>query len=109
MQRMGMVIGIRPEFIQKYKELHAKVWPEILQSLSDCNVTNYSIFLREAENLLFGYWEYIGDDFEADMKRMSDLPITQKWWDVCIPCQKALETRADDEWWAMMEEVFYHA
>ncbi|WP_415154861.1 L-rhamnose mutarotase [Maritalea sp.] len=108
MQRMGMVIGIRPEFIEKYKALHADVWPEILQSLSECNVTNYSIFLREPENLLFGYWEYVGDDFAADMKYMADMPITQEWWDVCIPCQKALETRAEGEWWAMMEEVFYH-
>lgn len=109
MQRMGMVIGIRPEFIEKYKSLHANVWPEILQSLRECNVTNYSIFLREPENLLFGYWEYLGEDFEADMKYMADLPITQEWWDVCIPCQKALETRAEGEWWAMMEEVFYNA
>lgn len=109
MQRMGMVIGVRPEFIKAYKELHAEVWPEILQSLSDCNVKNYSIFLREPENLLFGYWEYVGDDFDADMKKMSDLPITKEWWAECMPCQKPLETRDDGEWWAMMEEVFYHA
>lgn len=109
MERMGMVIGVRPEFIKRYKELHSAAWPEILQSLSDCNVTNYSIFLREPENLLFGYWEYAGDDFDADMKKMADLPITQDWWDLCMPCQKPLETRKDGEWWAMMEEVFYHA
>jgi len=109
MQRMGMVVGIRPEFIEKYKALHANVWPEILKSLTENNVTNYSIFLREPENLLFGYWEYVGVDFSSDMTNMATLQITKEWWDVCIPCQKALETRADGEWWAMMEEVFYHA
>ena len=55
MQRMGMVIGIRPEKIAEYKELHATVWPEILDLISRCNIRNYSIFLREPENLLFGY------------------------------------------------------
>ncbi|TDQ62070.1 L-rhamnose mutarotase [Maritalea mobilis] len=108
MERMGMVIGVWPEFIARYKELHADVWPEILQSLSDCNVTNYSIFLREPENLLFGYWEYVGSDFAADMKKMADMPITQEWWELCIPCQKPLESKQEDEWWASMEQVFYH-
>ncbi len=33
--------------------------------------------------------------------------MTQKWWDVCMPCQEPLEDRADGEWWADMEEVFH--
>ncbi|MHA1554920.1 MAG: L-rhamnose mutarotase [Alphaproteobacteria bacterium] len=109
MQRMGMVIGVAPDRIAEYKALHAAVWPEILQSLSDAKITNYSIFLREPENLMFGYWEYVGDDFEADMARMADLETTRKWWDVCMPCQRPLESRKEGEWWAMMEQVFCHA
>ncbi len=109
MQRMGMVIGIAPEKIPEYKALHADVWPDILQSITDCNIRNYSIFLREPENLLFGYWEYVGDDFEADMAKMADLEITKKWWDLCMPIQRPLESRKEGEWWAMMEQVFYHA
>ncbi|MCK5527758.1 MAG: L-rhamnose mutarotase, partial [Candidatus Latescibacteria bacterium] len=31
----------------------------------------------------------------------------QKWWDVCKPCMEPLETRAEGEWWAEMEEVFH--
>ena len=34
-------------------------------------------------------------------------PVTQDWWRLCGPCQDPLESRADDEWWAMMEEVFH--
>ena len=66
MQRMGMVIGLEASKIAEYKALHAAAWPEILELISECNVTNYSIFLKEPENLLFGYWEYVGSDFEAE-------------------------------------------
>jgi L-rhamnose mutarotase len=108
MQRMGMVIGLKPEKIAEYKRLHAAVWPEILDTISKCNIRNYSIFLKEPENLLFGYWEYHGTDFEADAAKMAADPKTQEWWDVCMPCQQPLDTRKDGEWWAMMEEVFHH-
>ena len=58
MERKAMVIGIKPEHIPEYKRLHANAWPEILAQIADCNIRNYSIFLREPENLLFGYFEY---------------------------------------------------
>ncbi|WP_223476526.1 L-rhamnose mutarotase [Oricola indica] len=109
MQRMGMVIGLKPEKVAEYKRLHAAVWPEILDMISQCDIRNYSIFLKEPENLLFGYWEYHGTDFAADAAKMAADPKTQEWWDVCMPCQEPFETRADGEWWAMMAEVFHHA
>jgi L-rhamnose mutarotase len=107
MQRMGMVIGVRPEKIAEYRALHAAVWPEVLAQIRDSNIRNYSIFLREPENLLFGVWEYHGTDFEADMARMAAHEPTRRWWDVCNPCQQPLESRAEGEWWAMMPEVFH--
>ena len=58
MKRMGMVIGIRAEHIAEYKHLHAAVWPEVLAMISRCNIKNYTIFLREPENLLFWVLEY---------------------------------------------------
>jgi L-rhamnose mutarotase len=105
---MGMVIGLKPEKIAEYKRLHADAWPDILDMISKCNIRNYSIFLKEPENLLFGYWEYHGTDFDADAAKMAADPRTQEWWAVCMPCQEPLDTRKDGEWWAMMEEVFHH-
>lgn len=107
MQRMAMVIGLRPEAITEYKRLHAAVWPEVLDRLRQSNITNYSIFLREPENLLFGYWEYTGTDFAADQAAIAADPKTQDWWRVCIPCQDPLASRAEGEWWAAMPEVFH--
>ena len=105
MKRYGMVIGVKPEKIEAYKKLHAAVWPDVLKMIKACNIRNYSIFLKDDK--LFSYFEYAGDDFEADMNKMAADPVTQQWWDVCKPCQQPLETRAEGEWWAEMEEVFY--
>lgn len=108
MQRMGMVVGIRPEAIVEYKRLHAAVWPEVLATISACNIRNYTIFLKEPENLLFGYYEYHGADHAADMARMARDPKTREWWAICNPMQAPFETRKDGEWWSMLEDVFHH-
>ncbi|SHM26177.1 L-rhamnose mutarotase [Roseibium suaedae] len=108
MERKGAVIGLDGAGIEEYKRLHAAAWPGVLAKISDCNIRNYSIFLKEPENLLFSYFEYHGTDYAADMARMADDPETQRWWAICGPLQRPLETRRDGEWWAEMEEVFHH-
>lgn len=107
MKRVGTMIGIRPDQIAEYKTLHAEVWPTVLAKIRECNIANYSIFLREPENVMFSYFEYVGSDYEADMARMAADPETQRWWAICGPKQAPLETRAKGEWWAGMEEVFH--
>ncbi|SFD82982.1 L-rhamnose mutarotase [Roseivivax sediminis] len=107
MQRMGLVIGIDPESIPEYKRLHAAAWDGVLNRLRASNITNYSIFLREPENLLFSYWEYLGSDFEADSAAIAADPVTREWWAICGPMQRPLDSRAEGEWWAPMEEVFH--
>jgi L-rhamnose mutarotase len=110
MKRYGSVIGVKEEKIDEYKKLHAAVWPDVLKIIGECNITNYSIYLRkmpDGKHYLFSYFEYIGSDFAADCAKMAADPTTQKWWDVCMPCQEPLPDRADGEWWADMEEVFH--
>jgi L-rhamnose mutarotase len=105
MKRYGSVIQVSPEKFEAYKRLHAKVWPGVLKMITDCNIRNYSIYHKDG--YLFAYFEYIGSDYEADMDKMAADPETQRWWDVCKPCQRPLETRAEGEWWADMEELFH--
>ena len=107
MQRMGFVLGLKPEKVAEYRELHAAVWPDVLKMITACGIRNYSIYLKEPENLLFSYFEYVGTDFAADQAKMAADPVTQKWWSVCLPCQEPLATRKEGEWWAEMEEVFH--
>ena len=60
MQRMGQVISLKPGAVAEYNRLHAAVWPEVLRVIHNAHIRNYSIFLKEPENLLFAYWEYHG-------------------------------------------------
>jgi L-rhamnose mutarotase len=111
MKRYGMVIGLRPEKVREYRKLHAAVWPDVLKMIRQCHIRNYSIYLRkldDGQDYLFSYFEYVGNDFAADMAKMAADPTTQKWWAVCKPCQKPLNDCASDEWWAAMEEVFHY-
>ena len=105
MTRYGSVIKVRPEKLEEYKVLHADVWPEVLKMIEQCGIRNYSIYHKDG--FLFSYFEYVGDDYEADMQKMADDATTRKWWDVCGPCQEPLDTREKGEWWASMEEVFH--
>lgn len=107
MQRMGLMIGLRPEKVAEYKALHAAVWPDVLARISASNIRNYTIFLREPENVLFGTWEYHGSDFVADMAAIAADPATQNWWSLTDPCQVPLDSRKSGDWWATMEEVFH--
>jgi L-rhamnose mutarotase len=106
-QRMGRIIGIDPEGIERYKDLHANPWPETLAGLKARHIHNFSIFLREPENLLFAYWEYSGTDFEADLARTKDDPKTRKWWNLVSPLQRPLSSKAPDDWWSPMEQIFF--
>jgi L-rhamnose mutarotase len=109
-ERYGMIIGLKPEKIAYYKELHAATWPRVLKMIRECHIRNYSIYLKEIEPgkfYLFSYLEYTGNDFEADMARMAADPTTQKWWKETNPCQYAIPTHAPKEWWSRMEEVFH--
>ncbi len=105
MKRYGMVIRLKAERSEEYKRLHAAVWPEVLQTIRDCSIRNYTIYLKDA--YLFSTFEYWGADFSADMKKMATDPATQRWWALTAPCQEPLQTREPGEWWASMEEVFH--
>lgn len=105
MTRYGQVIRLKPGKYDEYKKYHAEVWPGVLAKITECNIKNYSIYHKDG--FLFAYFEYVGDDFEADMKKMADDPLTQKWWDITKPMQEPILSRANGEWWASMEELFH--
>jgi L-rhamnose mutarotase len=105
MKRYGQLIKVKPENLAAYRAYHAKVWPEVLATISACHIHNYSIFHKDG--LLFAYFEYRGTDFAADMAKMAADPKTQEWWKVMMPLQEPWPNRAAGEWWAAMDEVFH--
>ena len=110
MQRYGMVGRLKAKSVQEYVELHANTWPVVLERITDCNIQNYSIFMKTlpgGEHYLFSYFEYAGDDFEADMQRMAADPEIQRWWGECKPCFDNVDNLPPGEVWAPADEVFH--
>ncbi|GAC1384513.1 MAG: L-rhamnose mutarotase [Herpetosiphon sp.] len=105
MQRYGQLIGVKADHIEAYERIHAAVWPNVLEMIHMCNMRNYSIFRHQ--NLLFAYFEYVGDDFAADMARMAADPVTREWWSHTDPMQEPVKARLPGEWWATLHEVFH--
>lgn len=105
MRRCASVIGLRPEHEAQYRALHANVWPDVLAALKRAHVRNYSIFLRDGQ--LFSYYEYMGDDHDADLAKLADDPATRRWWTLTDVCQRPVETAEDGQWWAPAQEVFH--
>ena len=105
MTRYGAVLRLKPDALEEYVHLHKAVWPEVLATITACNIRNYSIYHKDG--FLFAYFEYHGTDFAADAAKMAADPDTQRWWDICMPLQEPLDTRAEGEWWANMDEVFH--
>jgi L-rhamnose mutarotase len=104
-KRYGQLIGLRAGKLEEYVRYHADVWPEVLKTIRDCNIRNYSIFYKD--DTLFAYFEYHGTDFDADMAKMAADPKTQEWWRIMELLQALVATRQEGEWWAKMQEVFH--
>ena len=106
MKRIGMVIGIKPDQIEAYKCLHAG--PGVRDLLRQAHIQNFSIFLRQLEDgrfYEFAYYEYTGDDYEADMAWLAAQPANIEWLALCDPMQIPLSGEAG---WAIMESIYYN-
>ena len=106
-KRVGMVVGLKPKDMSDYKILHSDSNPGVRDLLNKYNMHNFSIFLHQIEGKWyeFGYYEYTGGDFEADMAKMGAEPRIRAWLKVCDPMQLPLK---GEKSWAIMEQVYYN-
>lgn len=108
----GQIGRLKPEKIEEYKRLHGtdvhtEKWAGVLSKISDCNMRNYSIFIKD--DLVFGYFEYIGDDYGVDMKKMADDPVTQEWWKETRPCFTNYDEADQEAFYQDMQQIFFYA
>ena len=102
MQRVGFKMKLFAGKEAEYKKRHDELWPELKELLQQTGIKEYSIFLDEATNTLFGYLTI------ADAQRLDELPnapIMQKWW---AYMQDIMETNEDHSPVSIpLKEVFY--
>ena len=107
-KRVGMVIKIKPEYIEEYKAIHSDSNAGVRDLLTTANMHNFSIFLTQLDDgnwYEFGYYEYTGDDFDADMAKLDKHPRNIEWLEICDPMQVPLEGY---DGWKEMEQVYYN-
>ena len=109
-KRYASITGLKKEKMAYYRSLHAHAWPAVLAKIKECNIRNYSIYFKEIDSnyYLFSYFEYTGNDFAADMKKMAADSTTRKWWKETDPCQQPLPDAAvKGQIWSDAEELFH--
>jgi len=106
-KRVGMVTQLRPEKVAEYKRLHADSNPGVRDLLTNYHMRNFSIYLQQIDGKWyeFGYYEYTGKNFEAEMATMAKEPRNIAWLKVCDPMQKPLPGAKG---WTQMNRVYFN-
>ena len=107
----GQIGRLKKEKIEEYQRLHmedvyTEKWEGVLAMISECNMRNYSIFIKD--DLVFGYFEYIGTDYEADMAKMNADPITNEWWKLTRPCFTKFKEDSESTFYEDMRQIFQY-
>ena len=93
------------EMISKYVEVHAHVWPEIIQGQREVGILDMQIYRKDRQ--LFMIMDVKDDfDFEKDMARLATLPRQAEWEAYVSQYQGCAANARSDEKWQLMERIF---
>ena len=102
MQRVAFKMKLFKGKEDEYKKRHDEIWSELKDLLKQTGIKDYSIFVDEETNILFGYLTI------TDKTKLDDLPkepIMQKWWSYM---KDIMETNEDNSPINIpLKEVFY--
>lgn len=62
---------------EEYKRRHDEIWPELAALLRKTGIREYSIFLDESTNALFGVLEIAAPE---NLGGLPEHPVMKKWW-----------------------------
>ena len=93
------------EMIRKYVEVHAHVWPEIIEGQRAVGILDMQIYRKG--RLLFMICDTVDTfDWERDMARLAGLPRQAEWEAYVAQFQGCQASARSDEKWQMMERIF---
>lgn len=86
----------------EYKRRHDEIWPELKSLLKRNGIREYSLFLDEETNILFGV---LNIDDPSLLNKLPAEPIMQKWW---AYMRDIMESHPDNSPVSIpLKEVFY--
>ena len=102
MQRVAFKMKLFRGCEEEYRRRHDTLWPELETLLKQAGIKDYSIFLDEETNILFGYFTV------KDETQLDELPkhaVMKKWW---AYMKDIMETNEDNSPVNIpLKEVFY--
>jgi L-rhamnose mutarotase len=102
MSKVAFKMKLYPGQEAEYKKRHDELWPELKDLLHATGISEYSIFLDETTNSLFGVLN-IAD--AAALNNLPAHPVMQKWW---AYMKDIMESNADNSPVSIpLKEVFY--
>lgn len=102
MKRLAFKMKLHAGKTEEYKRRHDQLWPELEALLKQTGISEYSIFLDEETNDLFGVLNI--DDPKA-MDALPDHPVMKKWW---AYMKDIMDTNPDNSPVSVsLNEVFY--
>lgn len=88
--KIAFKMQLKPGCKEEYRKRHDAIWPELSALLKDNGVSDYTIFLDEETNTLFGVQQQAGGQSSQDL---GALPVVQRWWAYMADL---METNADN-------------
>lgn len=102
MQRVAFKMKLFKGYEDEYKKRHDALWPELKDLLKQTGVREYSIYLDEETNFLFGALK-IEDPVKLD--ELPNHPVMKKWW---AYMKDIMESNPDNSPVSVsLKEVFY--
>ncbi|MEP7277892.1 MAG: L-rhamnose mutarotase [Bacteroidota bacterium] len=102
MRRMAFKMQLLKGFETEYKKRHDEIWPELTMLLKAAGISEYSIFLDETTNCLFGVLKASNP---AALDSLATNAVMQRWWQQMADI---METRPDNSPVSVpLKEVFY--
>jgi len=87
---------------EEYKKRHDDIWPELKILLKETGIEDYSIFLDQETNILFGVLKV---ENALSLDELPNHPVMKKWW---AYMKDMMESNPDNSPVSIpLKEVFY--
>lgn len=94
-----------PELVEKYKEVHSHVWPEVIEGQHEVGILSMEIYASGRQ--MFMIVDTVDDfDWERDMARLATLPRQAEWEAYVSQFQGCDPNATSAEKWHLINKIF---
>jgi L-rhamnose mutarotase len=106
--RSVAAIGIRPDALSTYLDLHNQQPEAVRDAMRAAHINSYRMYLLKSQNIVISVSERDASTLAADKVRLSSDPLYQDWVRTCRAMQVALPGEAQEQpsLWSALPEVY---